>query len=217
MRRKLESSDCGLLRPSLRASMRCRTKSTLPALVAHCQEIGVPTLYDIGVGQDARDSTKLRRRSSSRAASACLTATTTCKDDAKLSQIRDQYRGHIERMLTLAGVASAASRRATRSWRWKRASHRCNGQSRKPRSSEDLQQSGSLPDLRCLMPGYRWQTLPWAAQLERESTTSSSASRAYLAGLDEILRATPLPAWQAYFRLRTARRFCAVFEQRLGR
>ena len=35
-----------------------RDKVEIPALVAHCQEIGVPTLYDVGVGQDARDSTR---------------------------------------------------------------------------------------------------------------------------------------------------------------
>src|ERR1700689_372898 len=85
-----------------------RAKAEIPALVAHCQEIGVATLYDVGVGQDARDSTRYVV-GISQSGLGLPDRDYYLQSDPKLAQIRDQYREHIERMLTLAGGASAAT------------------------------------------------------------------------------------------------------------
>jgi predicted metalloendopeptidase len=188
-------------------------KAEIPAWVAHCQEVGVPTLYDVGVGQDARDSTRYVV-GISQSGLGLPDRDYYLQSDAKLAQIRDQYREHIRRMLTLAGVASAATdahvilaletRIAQAQW--------TKVENRDPlRTYNKVELAG----LELLMPGYAWRRYLKAADLDARINHVIVAQPSFLTGLDEILSDTPLPIWQAYFRLRLLDAFAPYLSERL--
>ncbi|HXR89590.1 MAG TPA: M13 family metallopeptidase N-terminal domain-containing protein, partial [Steroidobacteraceae bacterium] len=80
----------------------------LASLFAHFQQIDVSTPFDIGVTQDARDSTRYALEVDQGGLGLPDRDYYLKEDDAKLKEIRRKYQAHIQKMLSLLGDPQAA-------------------------------------------------------------------------------------------------------------
>jgi len=175
-----------------------KDKAELPALIAHYNKIGVSAPYDIGVGQDARDSTKYVVGVDQSGLS-LPDRDYYLQNDAKLSKIREQYLQHVEKMLGLAGDASAAAdakavlalETGMAKAQWSKVENR---DPIKTYNKVEIAKLGTL------VPRYDWKAYLKAADLEGRIGYVIVGQPSYLDGFGKILERTPLPAWKAYFR-----------------
>ena len=175
-----------------------RDKSAIPALVAHYNTLGVRTVYDTHVGQDARDSTSYVV-GIDQSGLGLPDRDYYLQNDRKLLEIRGSYREHIAKLLGLAGVATAAAdaqaivlletRIAQAQW--------SKVENRDPVKTYNKVEVGKLA---LLMPGYDWRLYLSAADLDARLDCVIVSQPNYLAELGKILNETELHVWQAYFR-----------------
>jgi predicted metalloendopeptidase len=173
-------------------------KSAIPALVARFNALGVRTVYDTRVGQDARDSTKYVV-GIEQGGLGLPDRDYYLQKDAKLVEIRRQYREHIRNMLTLAGGATAAAdalailvlETRIAQAHWTKVENRDPVKTYNKIEVEQLSQ---------LTPGYEWPSYLEAAELQGRINYVIVGQPSYLAALATILSETELVVWQAYFR-----------------
>jgi putative endopeptidase len=186
-------------------------KSAIPALVAHFNALGVRTIYDARVGQDARDSTKYVV-GIEQSGLGLPDRDYYLERDAKLAQIRRQYREHIRNMLTLAGAATAtadASAILVLETRIAQA-HWTKVENRDPVKTYNKIE---LTQLAHLMPGFDWPSYLNAAQLEGRIDYVIVGQPSYLTALATICVETELSVWQAYFRWQLLAAFSPYLSQ----
>jgi predicted metalloendopeptidase len=189
-----------------------KSKSEIPALIAHHNEIGVTTVYDMSVGQDARDSAQYVV-GINQSGLGLPDRDYYLQNDAKLLQIRAQYRQHIEKMLKLASVATAApdahailaleTRIAQAQW--------TRVENRDPVKTYNKLE---LAKLDLLTPDYAWRRYLTAADLDGKIEHVIVGQPSFLTAINEILSDTPLLVWQAYFRLQLLSAFAPYLSQR---
>ena len=188
-----------------------KRKSDLPALFAHYNEIGVRMPYRASVGQDARDSTKYVV-GIDQGGLGLPDRDYYLQDDAKLVQIRGQYRQHIANTLTLAGSASAAAdaqailQLETRmaQAQWTKVANR---------DPVKTYNKVKLAKLAGLTPSYAWHAYLKAADLDGKIDYVIVSQPSYLAAFNKILDETPLTVWQAYFRWQLLAAFSQYLSQ----
>jgi predicted metalloendopeptidase len=188
-----------------------KRKSDIPALLAHYNEIGVQNPYGASVRQDARDSTKYVV-GIDQGGLGLPDRDYYLQNDAKLVQIRSQYRQHVENMLTLGGSASAAAdaqailqletRFAQAQW--------SKVENRDPVKTYNKVQ---LATLASLTPSYAWQSYLTAADLDGKIDYVIVSQPSYLSAFNKILDETPLAVWQAYFRWQLLAAFAPYLSQ----
>jgi putative endopeptidase len=195
---QLEKKGLQPLAAELARIEHLKDESALPALFAHFNDFGVRTVYAANVGQDARDSTKYAVILE-QGGLALPDRDYYLQDDAKFTQIRSLYREHMEKLFTLAAVANAAAdaqavllletRIAQAQW--------SKVENRDPVKTYN---KVALVELASLMPGYDWHAYLAAADLDGRIDYVIVSQPSYFKALGEILRATELCVWQAYFR-----------------
>jgi len=175
-----------------------KRKADIPALLAHYNAIGVRIPFVASVGQDARDSARYVV-GIDQGGLGLPDRDYYLQNDAKLVQIRSQYREHIGRMLTLGGSASAAqdsqmilqleTRMAQAQW--------TKVANRDPVKTYNKVEVAKLA---ALMPSYAWHAYLKAADLDGKIDCVIVSQPSYLSACNKMLDETPLPVWQAYFR-----------------
>jgi putative endopeptidase len=188
-----------------------RRKSEIAALLAHYNEIGVRIPYRASVGQDARDSTKYVV-GIDQGGLGLPDRDYYLLNDAKLVQIRGEYRQHVEKMLTLAGSTRAAAdaqailqletRLAQAQW--------TKVENRDPVKTYNKVE---LANLAGLTPGYAWRSYLKAADLEGKIDYVIVSQPSYLSAFNAILDETPLAVWRAYFRWQLLASFAPYLSQ----
>jgi putative endopeptidase len=173
-------------------------KSAIPALVAHFNALGVRTLYDIRVGQDARDSGKYVVNIE-QSGLGLPDRDYYLERDPKLVEIRRQYREHIRNMLALGGGATAAADALAVLLLETRIAqaHWTKVENRDPVKTYNKIEVLQLAQV---MPGYEWSSYFEAAQLRGRIDYVIVGQPSYLTELATILRDTELGVWKAYFR-----------------
>src|SRR5262249_51445617 len=120
------------------------------------------------------------------------------RDDATFPGVRDQYRAHIERLLTLAGDADAATAAAhiltleteIAKLHWPRADRPDRDKTYNPQTRAELA---------ALAPDFPWNEFFAAAELpgvENVLVIEKSA----IGPLAQLFRATPVEDWRRYLR-----------------
>jgi predicted metalloendopeptidase len=175
-----------------------KDKKALPGLIAHLDRIGVPTPYAVGVGQDARDSTKYSASIAQNGLGLPDRDYYLKKDDARLAGIRDKYVAHVEHILTLAGHKNAAAdakaivalETALAQVQWTKVENR---DPVKRYNKTEIAKLGELAS------GYDWNDALGKAGVATKTTTVIVNQPSYLAGFAKVVDATDLATWKAYF------------------
>jgi putative endopeptidase len=190
---------------------RLHDKSAIPALLAHYNALGVRTPYATHVMQDARDSTKYAV-GIEQSGLGLPDRDYYLQNDVKLTQIRGRYREHIEKLLQLAGVATAAAdaqavlllETQIAQAQWTKVENR---------DPVKAYNKVELANLAPLMPGFDWRAYLAAAELDARIDYVIVGQPSYLAALAGILQATDLRIWQAYFRAQLLGAFAPYLSQ----
>jgi putative endopeptidase len=133
------------------------------------------------------------------------------KEDAKFQEIRTQYREHLEKMLTLAGVADASTKAAQileletkiAECHWPRAKLRDRDLTYNPHSLVELQQ---------LAPMFPWKDLLAPAGLADRKKLNVAQPDA-IEKLAAVFAGTPVAVWQSYLKAHYLDTFAAVLPQ----
>jgi len=193
---QVEAAGLGALRRELARIHRLRDKAALPALFAHLAPLGVRTPWELSISADRRDAEHY---------AAYLwqghlglpDRDYYLKDDAHFLSVRAAYRAHIARLLALAGEpapdASADAiltlETALARLQWTRV------QNRDALKTYNKERVATLP---ALLGKSGWRSYLAAAGIGPETRSLIVGQPSYVAGLDTIVRDTPVSAWRAY-------------------
>ncbi|TFW27636.1 M13 family peptidase [Massilia arenosa] len=173
-------------------------KKGIPQLMAHLAQIGVSGPYGLGVGQDAKDSTRYAVHISQSGLGMPDRDYYLKKDDAKLADVRAKYVKHVESMLALAGEKDAAQQAqailaletALAEVQWTKVANR---------DANKRYNKFAIADLDQLAPGYDWKGALAAAGVGGKTDYVIVSQPSYIEGFNKVLASTDLATWKSYF------------------
>jgi putative endopeptidase len=175
-----------------------KSKSDLPALIAHLHRIGVSAPYDGYVHQDARDSTQYVI-DFAESGLGMPDRDYYLSSEKTFVDLRKQYTAYIETLFTLAKVKTpAASARAVVALETQLASKQWTKVDE--RDAEKTYNKLDLAALKALTPGYDWDAYLKDAGIKAGSVVVSEPS--YLHAFAKIAQATWIETSKNYFKLR---------------
>ncbi len=175
-----------------------RSKADIPALIAHFNLIGVPAPFDPEVHQDARDSTRYVF-DVDQSGLGLPDRDYYLQGDRKLLQMRDQYRGYVENLLSMSGDRSAR-RDSKRIMDLETELAKVQWSKVDTRDPVKTYNKFELTQLSSLAPHYDWSAYLSAAGVSGKVDYLIISQPSYVAGFDKILHHSSLAAWKAYFR-----------------
>ncbi|HEY2347275.1 MAG TPA: M13-type metalloendopeptidase [Xanthomonadaceae bacterium] len=195
----LETLGLKPLQPELDRIDAMKGTDDLPALIAHFGLVGIDAPFGGNVHQDNKDSTKYVVDFGQSGLGLPDRDYYLKDDDAKLKGFRDQYVGHVERMLALSGDANAKADAASvlaletslAKVQWSKVENR---------DPVKVYNKVMLADLPALMPGFDWKAYLADARVAGKVDYVIVSQPSYFKGLADIIRNTPVPVWKAYFR-----------------
>jgi predicted metalloendopeptidase len=196
--KKLEALGYRPLAGEMQRIRALRDKKAVPALIAHLSQIGVPMPYSIGVGQDARESTRYAAQISQGGLGLPDRDYYLKKDDAKLLDVRAKYVSHVEMTLALAGEKDAAAmakaivalETALAEVQWTKV---------ELRDPVKRYNKMDFTQLSALSPGYDWKGALAAAGIATKTDYIIVGQPSYLTGFNQVLEKTDLATLKAYF------------------
>jgi len=197
----IEAAGLEPLRAELARIDALKSKAELPALIAHYSQIGVTAPYDIGVGPDARDSTKYAVGIDQSGLGLPDRDYYLRDNDARLKATREKYQAHIARMLELAGESATHSKReAAEILALETSIARAQWTKVELRDPVKTYNKTPYAKLAGLMPGWGWNSYLEAAGIAHKVDYLIVGEPSYFQALDRIVHDTPLAVWKSYFR-----------------
>ena len=196
---RIEQLGITPLRPELTRIDRLQSTAALPALLAHLARIRVGGPFGIRVGQDNKHSDQYIV-SVSQSGLTLPDRDYYLRDDARFAKIRGEYRGYVEKLLTLAGRPDPAGA-AERIVALETALARPQWDRVRSRNADSTYNRMTVVQLHALAPSFDWAGYLRAAGLGK-ATDVVVRQPSYLGGLDSILAATPVETWRDYLAFR---------------
>jgi len=196
---RLEALGTKPLQSELARIDAIKNSSDIAAQIAHNGMVGVDAPFGGFVHQDNKDSTKYLVDFGQSGLGLPDRDYYLKDDDAKLKGIREQYLGHVERMLKLSGDANAKSDAADvlaletslAKVQWTKV------ENRDPIKGYN---KVMITDLDGVAPGFDWKTLLADAHVTGKVDYVNISQPSYFKGMAELIKSTPLPVWKTYFR-----------------
>ena len=210
---KLETLGLKPLEAEFAAIDRLQSKAELPALIAHLQQIGVTTPFDLDIDQDKRDSTAYIGYLSQSGLGLPDRDYYVADDDARLTGIRKKYGEHIEAMLALAGDKTA-KQEASDILALETAIARVHWTKVESRDPVKTYTKVSIQDLPAKAPGFGWGTYLQASGVAAKASSVVLYQDSYIREFGTLSEKTPLPTWKSYFRWQVLRDFSRFLDKR---
>ena len=176
-----------------------KDKKQIPGLIARLNSIGVSAPYDLGIHQDAKDSSKVIADLGQSGLGLPDRDYYLKADDAKLKDTLAKYRAHVEAMLTMSGD-KAARKNAASIVALETALAKVQWTKVENRDPVKTYNRVELAQLHTLAPHFEWDGYLAGAGLKDKVSYLVISQPSYIKGLDKILENTPLPVWKAYFK-----------------
>jgi predicted metalloendopeptidase len=178
-----------------------KDKSELPALLAHLDRIGVSVPYSTTIHQDARDPTRYVVDIGQSGLGMPDRDYYLKPDDARMADMRAQYRSHVRNMLALAGDENAAAdagavldfETALARVQWTRVENR---------DPVRTYNRVAMADLPAMAPGFGWRAWADAAGISGKTDHVVVSQPSYLTAYAEIADKTPISVWRSYLKVR---------------
>jgi predicted metalloendopeptidase len=187
-------------------------KQGIGALLAHLNRIDAGGPLDMGVRQDAKDSTRYVVGIRQSGLGLPNRDYFLSEKDARLSEIRDKYQQHVARMLALAGHGNAVEA-AAQVVALETAIARAHWSAVENRDPNKTYNKLSLAELKALMPGFDWDAYLKGVGVAGKIDAVVVGQPSYLAALDKLIEDTPLPVWKAYFEFHMLSSFAPYLSQ----
>jgi putative endopeptidase len=195
---RLEGLGLAPLRPQFAAIDAVTTKQGIPALIAHLNRIGAGAPYDLGIGQDPKDSTRYAVIIG-QSGLGLPDRDYYLKDDAKLKDVRVKYLAHVEKMLRMAGLTQAR-RHAADIVKLETALAQLQWTRVENRDPVKTYNKTSIAELATLTPGYDWRNYLSDSGIYGKVDYVVIRQPSYFSGLAKLIATTPLPVWKSYFK-----------------
>ena len=196
---RIEQLGITPLRAELTRIDRLQSRAALPALLAQLARIRVGGPFGVRVGQDDKHSDRYIV-SVSQSGLTLPDRDYYLRDDARFAKIRGEYRGYVEKLLTLAGRPDPAGA-AERIVALETALARPQWDRVRSRNADSTYNRMTVVQLHALAPSFDWAGYLRAAGLGK-ATDVVVRQPSYLGGLDSILAATPVETWRDYLAFR---------------
>ncbi len=186
-------------------------KKQIAAYTAHLAQIQVSSPFELGIGQDAKDATKIVA-GFDQSGLGLPDRDYYLKDDEKLKDARVKYQAYVEKLLTLSGDTKAKDNAAAilaletelAKVQWTKV------QNRDPVKTYNKVE---LSKLAGLAPHFDWNSYLVSTGLKDKITYVVVAQPSYIKGYDQVLQKTPLDVWKAYYKLRVLSHFAPVLSK----
>jgi putative endopeptidase len=209
---KLETLGLKPLETEFGAIDRIQDKAQLPALIAHLQQIGVTTPFDLDIDQDKRDSIAYIPYLS-QSGLGLPDRDYYLDDDARLVGIRKQYGEHIASMLALAGNKSA-KQDAADILALETAIARIHWTKVESRDPVKTYAKVSIKDLPAQAPGFGWSSYLDTSGIAAKTANVVLYQDSYIKNFGTLFDKTPLPVWKAYFKWQVLRDLSRFLDKR---
>ncbi|SFU46504.1 M13 family metallopeptidase [Pseudoduganella namucuonensis] len=179
-------------------------KRELPALIARHNQSGIAAPVDLGIHQDNKDSTKYVVDFQQSGLGLPDRDYYLKKDDAKLADTLAKYELHVAAMLALAGDKDAAAKaRAVVALETELA--KVQWSKVELRDPIKAYNKVEIAKLNALTPNFDWNAYLDALKITGKVDYVILGQPTYLKGMSELIAATPLDTWKAYFQWQTLR------------
>ncbi|MES2103681.1 MAG: M13-type metalloendopeptidase [Pseudomonadota bacterium] len=176
-------------------------KKQFPALIAYLNLISGNAPYDIGIHQDAKDSTVYVADLSQSGLGMPDRDYYLKDDDARLKDARSKYVAHVEKMLSMAGDKDAAKsaadilalETALAKVQWTKVENR---------DPVKTYNKVELSKLDSLTPGYDINAYLSALGIKDKISYIVVSQPSYLTGFSKVVQEMPLETWKTYFKWR---------------
>jgi predicted metalloendopeptidase len=187
-----------------------KDKKSLAALAARFERIGAGSPINMGVRQDARESTRYVV-GISQSGLGMPNRDFYLQDEARLADTRAKYLAHVEKMLSLAGHKDAAlEAKAIVALETEIAKVQWSAvENRDPVKRYNKMK---IAELKALAPNFDWTTYLKDTGVGKTGEVVVSQP-SYLQGLDKIIAATPVETWKSYFNFRLISTYASYLSQ----
>lgn len=193
---RVEAAGLDSLKPEFGRIRDVADKTALPALFAHLAPFGVRTPWELEIWPDERDATVYAAHLA-QGRLGLPDRDYYLKDDPHFQAIRAAYRGHIVKLLSLAGEAAAerdadgiiALETALARLQWTRV------ENRDPLKTYNKRALTALP---ALTTENDWPSYLTAAGVGPDIRSLVVVQPSYLDGLGRLVREVPLAIWRTY-------------------
>ena len=188
-----------------------KDKKDFAKVVAHLSKIGVESPLDVGITQDAKDSTKMIAVMG-QSGLGLPDRDYYLKDDEKFKQVRTQYLSFIEKTLTLAGDAKA-KQHAQDILKLETQIAKAQWDNVQNRDAQKTYNIYKTNDLAKLSPNLNWNDYLTAQELNEKITTIQVVQPSYFKDLSPIIANNSVDAWKAYFKFHLVSGFSSLLSQ----
>ncbi|MBC3918204.1 M13 family metallopeptidase [Undibacterium sp. CY18W] len=196
--KKLNALGIQSLKTELSSIAALSDKKAIPALIAHFHQIGVTTPLRVGIHQDNKNSSQYVVGVSQSGLGLPNRDYYLKLDDPKMTDIRNKYQAHIEKMLTLAGEQNAAEQ-AKRVVALETEIAKVQWTAVQNRDPVKSYNKFAIGDLPALTPAYDWQAYLQATGMAGKINELIIQQPSYIKGFNESLSTNSLDAWKSYF------------------
>ena len=209
----IESQDITPLLGEFSRIDQLTQKTALPVLMAQLSRLGVGMPVGSFVGQDARDSSRHVVMLSQGGLTLPDRDYYLKQDDAKLKGFRDAYVVHINKMLSMSGVANAdkaagdilALETALAQIQWS------NVQNRDPVKTYNKVEVAKLAEL---LPSFDWANYFATTGTANKMDYVVVRQPTYFSSLQAVIDATPIDVWQSYFKWKVLNSYAPFLSKR---
>ncbi|MBQ5947348.1 M13 family metallopeptidase [Massilia sp. ST3] len=187
-------------------------KRQLAALMARFSRIGAGSPLDMAVHQDNKDSTRYIVDIVQSGLGMPDRDYYLSQDDARLKDIRAKYQQHVGKMLALAGHKDADAE-AARIVALETGLAQVQWSAVENRDPVKAYNKVSLDGMRGVMPGFDWNAYLEGVGAKGKIDSLIVSQPSYLAALDKLIAATPLPVWRSYFAFRLLSAYAPYLSQ----
>jgi len=187
-------------------------KKGIAALFAQLNSIADASPLDMSVRQDARDSTRYVVGIHQSGLGLPNRDYFLSDQDARLSEVRAKYQQHVEKMLAMAGHAQAAQE-AAQVVALETDIARAQWSAVQNRDPVKTYNKLTLAELKALMPGFDWDAYLKGVGVAGKIDSVIVSQPSFLAEVDKLIEATPLPVWKAYLDFHVLSSFAPYLSQ----
>lgn len=171
----------------------------IPDIIAYNNRVGINAPYDIGIHQDAKDSTKMIIDIGQSGINLPDRDYYLDMNDTNFKNIRAKYKAYMIDMMSMAGDKNAQTdaenilklETELAKIQWTKV------ENRDPIKTYNKYQIKQLHEL---MPDYNWGDYLSKTKLDNKITYVIVSQPSYIHSLDKIIKNTPLSTWKAYFK-----------------
>ena len=195
---RLDALGIAPIQPELDRIATLKSKTEIPALIAHLNRLGVTTPYDFGVHLDAKDSTRYVADVSQSGLGLPDRDYYLKQDDTKLLAAREKYQEFVQTIFRMSGDKEAAEsaknivalETALAKVQWTKVENR---DPVKTYNKLDFTQFSALA------PHYDLNAWLVDAGIKGHVDYVIISQPSYLQGFDKVFDAQPLAVWKSYF------------------